>query len=95
MLGSKLITIFADGLDPYTQGKENFKNKLPEIEELASKRLEVCKGCRYFKDEPIHFFHVTDNNLPDVTGKSCGKCGCILSYKLRQSLKPCSKWSKR
>lgn len=85
MLKEKIKTVLQDGLEPYLEGKRNHESPTPEMEALAAKRLEVCKGCRYYKDEPIPWLRVED-------GKSCGKCGCILAYKVRQNLKKCKRW---
>lgn len=95
MLLSKIKTLAQDGLDPFIKGKRNFDNQVDEIESLAKERAETCKGCRYFKDEPIQWLRVEDKSILELSGKSCGKCGCVLSYKTRQSIKTCSKWSKR
>lgn len=81
-------TILSDGLDPYLEGKKNFEIGAT----ISDKNIDICKGCRYFKNEPIDFLKVEDKQYPELSGKTCGKCGCILSYKLRQNLKPCSKW---
>jgi hypothetical protein len=84
-------TILSDGLAPYEEGKKNFiaRSVIPD------KNIDICKGCRYFKTEPIEAFRVEDKDYPELSGKSCGKCGCILSYKLRQTIKPCSKWQSK
>lgn len=74
------------------EGKRNFENPKDEIERLAAERAEICKGCRYFKKEPIDFLRIKDDRIPDLSEMSCGKCGCILSYKLRQSISICKRW---
>lgn len=94
MLSSKIKTLLLEGVEPYEVGKQNFDNPEPEVEALAKQRAITCIGCRYFKDEPIDFFRVTDERIPELSGKSCGKCGCIESYKLRQSISICKKWQK-
>lgn len=91
----KIKTILTDGLDPYRMGRDNFKKKLPKVEELAKERAEVCRGCPYFKEEPIPMFRVTDNLIPELSGMMCGECGCELPYKTRQSISVCPKWSKK
>lgn len=93
MLSSKIKTLLTDGLDPYLEGKHNFNNPVEEVEALAKERAKICIGCRYFKTEPIEMFRVVDERIPELTNKSCGLCGCIESYKLRQSIKVCKKWA--
>lgn len=69
----------------------NFFNK--KVEKLALERLEnKCKGCNFNILEPIEELRVTDTRIPDLTNRTCGDCGCVLAYKLRQSVKKCSKW---
>ncbi len=92
MLSSKIKTLLKDGLDPYVEGKRNFEHPTTDVEVLSAMRAITCGSCRYLKDEPIDFFRVHDAKIPELSGKSCGKCGCILSYKTRQSIKPCSRW---
>ena len=85
-------TIIKSGIDPFLDGKKNFENQSEEMEELARKRLQTCLECVHFKDEPIEVFKVKDENLPEASGKYCEDCGCVLSFKLRQSIQPCEKW---
>lgn len=94
MLSSKIKTLLNDGFDPYIEGKHNFENPDPAVEELAKDRAKTCMGCRYFKVEPIPMFRVKDERIPELSNMSCGLCGCIESYKLRQSIKKCSKWER-
>ena len=84
----KGASLLKDGADPYLEGKKNFENNT----DILKNNLDICKGCRYFKQEPIPDFRVLDKKYPELSGKSCGKCGCILSYKLRQDIKLCKKW---
>lgn len=52
-----------------------------------------CKTCIHNKPEPIASLAVRDKEIPEISGRSCFECGgCILSYKLRQDIKPCSLW---
>ena len=76
----------------FREGVKNFNNPTPEIEALAKKRLDECKGCEFFVKEPISFLRVEDKRLPEASGMMCGECGCSLPYKLRQSISKCSKW---
>ena len=85
-------TIIKSGIDPFLDGKKNFENQSEEMEALARKRLQTCLECVHFKDEPIEVFKVNDENLPEASGKYCEDCGCVLSFKLRQSIEPCAKW---
>jgi hypothetical protein len=90
----KIKTLLDVGIDPYFIGKENFNNPIKEVEDLARERLETCKGCPFFVDEPISFLSVTDINIPELSGKICDECGCTASYKLRQSKSKCKYWKK-
>lgn len=88
-------TIIESGINPFIEGKKNFESQSEEVEELARKRLQTCLRCDHFKDEPIEMFKVKDENLPEASGKYCEECGCVLSYKLRQSIQPCKKWQEK
>lgn len=95
MLLSKVKTLISDGVDPYIEGKRNFEKPVAELENLAADRATICKGCRYFKQEPIPFLRVVDTLTPELSEMACGKCGCELSYKTRQNIKICSKWKSK
>lgn len=73
-------------------GVTNFNNPTEEIEELASIRSATCVTCPNYQDEEIKLLQVTDNNIPQLSNKKCNKCGCILSYKLRQLTDKCEFW---
>lgn len=88
----KSKTIAKKGLEPYEVGKRNFENPTPCIEKLAKQRAETCKGCEFFKPEPIKQFQVNDNRIPELSKMYCEDCGCISSYKLRQDLDVCERW---
>ncbi|WP_448607592.1 hypothetical protein [Paenimyroides ceti] len=88
----KAKTIAKSGIEPYQEGKHNFENENPDVEALALKRSEICSGCEYFKTEPIKKFHVTDDRIPVLSKMYCEDCGCISSFKLRQSIEVCKKW---
>ena len=61
--------------------------------QLARERLEnFCKGCDFNMKEPIEDMRVKDHTIPELSGRMCGYCGCVLSYKLRQSIKKCEFW---
>lgn len=94
MLSSKIKTILTQGIDPFLEGKHNFEKPKHEIELLAKERAITCLGCRYYKDEPIDFLRVKDDKITELSGKSCGKCGCVLPYKTRQSKSICKRWQK-
>ena len=60
---------------------------------VARERYENhCKNCKYFQDEPIKDMRVSDSIIEEISGKMCGFCGCVLSYKIRQSVKKCVFW---
>ena len=74
-------------------GITNFKSNNKKAYELAKNRFEnYCKFCTFIIEEPIPELRVDDKQIPELSGKTCGECGCILSYKLRQSVKKCSRW---
>lgn len=91
----KSLLLKARNLNPKTfiDGVTNFNIPIPEIEELAQIRSLTCVGCEYYQNEEIKLLHVNDTNLPQLTAKKCGACGCILSYKLRQVQDKCTKWT--
>lgn len=60
---------------------------------LARERLENhCKGCEFNIKEPIESMRVSDSIIPEISGRQCGLCGCVLSFKIRQSVKKCQYW---
>ncbi|BAP30138.1 uncharacterized protein CHSO_1101 [Chryseobacterium sp. StRB126] len=74
-------------------GIANFKTNNETAKRYAIERFEKhCKSCKFSIEEPIAELRVEDKHIPELSGKTCGECGCILSYKLRQSVKKCSRW---
>ncbi|QGZ15847.1 hypothetical protein [Elizabethkingia phage TCUEAP1] len=75
-------------------GMANFYINNKKINDLAKQRYErFCNGCDFNEPENVVSLAVTDNSLPELSGKKCTECGgCTLSYKLRQSIKPCKLW---
>lgn len=74
-------------------GVYNFKTGNKKAGDLAKKRYEFsCQNCKFSIEEPIPELRVVDKQIPELSGKTCGDCGCVLSYKLRQSVKKCSRW---
>jgi hypothetical protein len=74
-------------------GVYNFTTNNKEFKELAEKRfLEKCISCIHFKEEPIIAFRKIDTEIPELSNMQCGDCGCVLSFKLRQSKKICKLW---
>lgn len=74
-------------------GIKNFKTNNETARRYAIERFENhCKSCKFSIEEPIPELRVVDKQMPELSGKTCGDCGCILSYKLRQSVKKCSRW---
>lgn len=88
----KIQSIVKHGIDPVSEGIHNFKHENKGVEKLAKERLNTCMGCPYFKTEPVEFFRVSDDRIPELTDKMCGECFCTLSYKLRQSTIKCKRW---
>lgn len=76
------------------EGKYYLENPNEEVEAIAKERAEVCFDCEHFKDEPIEWLKVTDKNIPELSGKFCGDCFCVLSYKTRFLKEKCDKWQR-
>lgn len=87
----KIKTLLGVGIVPYLIGEENFNNPIKEVEDLAKERMQYC-DC--LVEEPIDFLKVTDERIPELSGKMCDECGCTASYKFRQSISKCEKWQK-
>ena len=77
----------------YNEGMDNFEYPNPKIEMLAKERMEKVASCKHFKDEPIKQLRVNDVLIPEASGKYCDNCGCIISYKIRQSIEKCPCWN--
>lgn len=62
--------------------------------DLALQRYEQhCKGCEFNVEDPVDDMRVEDKLIPELSGKMCNHCGgCVLSYKIRQSIKKCEFW---
>lgn len=62
-------------------------------QELAEQRAKICQTCDQREDEPIAELAISDD-IPAISGKMCGACGCALPYLLRQNRKKCKlgKW---
>ena len=84
-------SILKHGLEPYEVGKENYRLKIPEVEEKALERFKICSGCDDLEDEPIDFLRAKDR-IEEASYKMCGQCGCSITYLIRQDLKVCKKW---
>lgn len=90
----KIVSLIEHGADGLEEGMHNFKQPIAEVESLAESRKNECVVCEFYTEEPIPFLRVTDERIPELSNKMCDECGCILSYKLRQSINKCSKWQK-
>lgn len=74
-------------------GMLNFYSKSKNAEILAKKRyLDSCKNCTLFVDEKNELLQIKDTEIPELTNKNCYICGCVCSFKLRQSINKCDKW---
>lgn len=51
-----------------------------------------CLNCPSNVEDPVESMHVEDKQIPGLSGRMCSDCGCTLSFKTRQNIKPCSKW---
>lgn len=79
---SKRIKNGLKSVGDLNEGINNFLEPNKEIEKKALIRAKKCVSCPNYKDEPIPVLKVTDR-LPELSGKMCDLCGCVLSYKLR------------
>lgn len=66
-----------------------FKNKKDEALEKFQK---FCVNCPLNKIDPVESMQVEDSEIPELSKRMCGDCGCVLSFKVRQNIKPCQKW---
>lgn len=90
---NKIVSLINNGIEPLEEGFKNFRNPVLEIELLAENRMNECSGCEFFQTEPIEMFRVIDERIPELSNMYCEDCGCTSSYKLRQSITKCKKWS--
>lgn len=81
----KTIKAVIVGMTNYNLGLQN---------SIAKDRFEkYCSGCAYNVQDPIPDMRVQDKAIPELSERMCAYCnGCVLSYKLRQSVKPCEFW---
>lgn len=89
----KIVSLISNGIEPLEFGMHNFKHHDLDVELLAKERSDECEKCEMNVEEPIPFLRVEDKNIPELSNKMCDECGCTLSYKLRQSITKCKKWS--
>ena len=81
-------------LKPIYIGMLNFWSGNKPVEATAKNRLLKCKKCEFFENETNDLLKIKDSKIPELTNKKCGDCGCVLSFKLRQSFNLCDKWQK-
>lgn len=82
-------------LRPIYIGMLNYFCNSKEANKLALSRYEnSCKGCEFFIEEKNELLRFEDNQIPELSNKMCNDCGCNISFKLRQSIKKCSRWQK-
>lgn len=93
-LGKKVKSVITHGVKGIEEGIKNYKLNDPKIEALARERLQDIKDCPNFVDEPIDFMKITDERIPELSGKMCDSCGCALPYLLRQNINKCKCWKK-
>lgn len=91
-LFKKIKSLAANGLDPITEGKQNYYANMPSVEIEAMERAKECSMCPNFVDEPIDLFKVKDERITELSEKMCDDCGCSIPYLLRQNIKICKKW---
>lgn len=79
-------------LKPIYIGMLNYTVKNKHALELAKKRAKTCVYCEFYQEEQNDLLKVNDKDIPELSNKQCGGCGCVLSFKLRQSINKCTKW---
>ena len=69
--------------------------KLGINKDLAIKRFENhCKSCEFNVLDPVEDMRETDSQIPEASDKMCSHCGgCVIAYKLRQSVIKCKFWN--
>ncbi|MEJ8604635.1 hypothetical protein JSO60_06675 [Riemerella anatipestifer] len=74
-------------------GMTNFHLGIKSATKTAEERYtNHCSKCEYNQEEKVSTMVVIDEKIPQLSKRYCGLCGCVLSYKLRQNIKPCEKW---
>lgn len=68
--------------------------KLGINKDLAEKRfINHCRTCQYNVLDPVEDMREKDSQIPEASDRMCSHCGgCVLSYKLRQSVNKCEFW---
>ena len=61
-----------------------------DIEQLATKRANICAGCP-FASKTSKYSIVVDNRTKEIQGMACTACGCNLSAKVRSVREYCPK----
>lgn len=82
------------GIDAIKEGVNNYNNYNKDIEDLANERVKICVSCIHYKKEPNELLKVDDELIIEADEMMCNDCGCTLSYKLRQTIIKCDKWTK-
>ena len=78
-------------LQDIINGWKNYFLKSHVSDEVAVKRAQVCAGCPYAKKGRILSF--LKDELQEIEGVYCTKCGCPLSAKVRSTdICPIHKW---
>lgn len=73
------------------RGMLNFKSG--KLEPTSRDFAYICKTCPDNIPETDPDLEETDAEFPFLSSRMCGACGgCVLSYKVRQNIKPCEKW---
>lgn len=66
-----------------------FNKKNSEAFEIYQK---YCINCEHNSIDPVESMQVEDTEVPELSKRMCKDCGCVLSFKTRQNIKPCQKW---
>jgi len=64
-------TIAKNGFSAVQMGKFALENPTIQTENVAQKRLEICKNCPDFQTEPIPFLRIKDEKIPELSEKYC------------------------
>lgn len=93
-LGKKFKSVIKHGLDPILEGRDNYNMDIPDIEQEAKRRSDICLSCEFRALEPISFMRIKDERITSNHHHFCDNdCGCALPYLTRQNTKICYKWT--
>lgn len=83
-----------EGWDAYA---EIIKSQDEANKQTAMERANICALCPFAEKSKVISWLMPDNNLKQVQGYKCSKCGCPLSTKVRSMTSKCpeNKWRQK